>query len=296
MQLSKTNKTLLSQHLYWATNGYDRTTLQNATSSINEDDPFTNIRLQEVTAITGHPTETDFEIEDLKKLTYLNYEYFAFDGNISFLEYCPNIEVIDFGHNTIENIEVLKFLKKLKHITINVEKIRSLEPLRYLTQLETIDLSSLEISSLQPLLQHKKIKHISLGMIENEDEIVALISNQVSCKAYYKVRVNATLLGIENPVFWVDIDYNESSLSIEINAMDDAIGENLCKIAPNCIDNDEKLNSYFELANRELDKRIKGILSSNFQEIKTERGYSREFVFFVIKSSLQKMNSQHIIS
>lgn len=133
-------------------------------------------------------------------------------------------------------------------------------------------------------------------MIENEDEILALISNEVSCKALYKVRVDATILGIENPVFWVDIDYNEGSLSIEINAIYNAVGENLCKIAPNFIDDDEKLNSYFEFANTELEKRIKAILNSNFQEIKTKRGYSREFVFFTVKSSLQKINSQNITS
>lgn len=296
MQLSKTNKTLLSQHLHWVSKGYDLKTLKRVTSTINEDDPFIGIKLHQLTAITGNPTGTDFDIEDLKKLTYLNYEYFDFDENLSFLEYCSNLEEIDFRRNAIENIEDLKFLTKLKHITINVGNIRSLEPLRYLTQLVTIDLSSLGISSLQPLLQHKKIKRISLGMIENEDEILALISNQVSCKALYKVSVKATVLGIKKPVFWVDIDYHESSLSIEISAMVNALGENLCEIALNCIDNDEKLNSYFELVNRELNKRTKGVLNSNFQEIKTERGYSREFVVFTVKSSLQKMNSQNIIS
>lgn len=166
MQLSKTNKTLLSQHLYWVSKGYDLTTLKKVTSTINEDDPFINIILQQVTTITGHPTGIDFEIEDLKKLTYLNYKYFDFDENLSFLEYCPNIKVMYFRHNTIQNINDLKFLTKLKHITINVGNIRSLESLRYLTQLETADWSSLGISSLQPLLQHKKIKHISLGMID----------------------------------------------------------------------------------------------------------------------------------
>lgn len=286
MHLSITNKTLLSQHLHWRSKDYDIATLKKITNAVEDehDDPFVGAKLHQITAVTGKPFGTDFDLDQLNQLHYLRYKYFNFDKDLSFLRYCTNLEEIDFCCcNVVQDITNLRYLKNLKKLLITNSKINSIESLIDLTDLESISLSGCEINSLTPLLHHKKIRQIHLGLIGNEDEILQIISNHKSCNASYVIKSNFELFGIENLLFYVSIQLKENSLVIEIEGISDLKYQTHCKISPKLIDDEIKLNAYFEFANIELDKRINRFLNSNDQEIKSERYYSRDEISFIAK-------------
>lgn len=248
------------------------------------DDPFVSAKLQQITTVTGEPFATIFELNKLSQLSYLHYKYFDFDNDLSFLKYCTNLEEIDFCCcNVVQDITNLKFLKNLKKLLISDSKINSIESLSDLTQLETISLSGCEIESLVPFLQHKKIKQINLGLISNEDEILQIISNQKSCNASYLIKSNFEIFDTENTIFYVSIHLKEDSLSIDIEAISDLKYKKHCEILPQQIDNDEKINSYYEWANLELNKRIKTILNSDYPKTEAIVFCSREEISFGTK-------------
>jgi len=291
MHLSITNKTLLSQHLHWASKGYDIATLKTITNAVEDehDDPFVGPTLHQITAITGKPFGTDFELDQLNQLQYLRYKYFNFDKDLSFLRYCTDLEEIDFCCcNIVEDITNLRYLKNLKKLLITNSKINSTEALIDLTELETISLSGCETNSLAPLLHHKKIKQISLGLIGDENEILQIISNQKNCNASYVIKSNFELLGIENIFLYVSIQLKENSLTIEMKAVSNLKNLTHFEKLPEHIKNDKKQNAYFEFANIELEKRILALLNSNFQEITTERFYSRDEISF--KTKIENLN------
>ena len=198
--MTQNNRNLLTQHLYWAEQGYDSETLNKAVAVI-DDDPFECAKLEDVIKITGKPINTFFKIEELQKLQYLNYEYFDFDEDLTFLEYCSNLEEIDFCCHEILNFNEIIHLKKLKKLSASYAKIKSIAPLKQLKELNTISFSTSQIDSLEPLLEHKKIQLISLGLLNNEQDILKILANQVNCAAHYKVKSNFKMFGYDSPIF-----------------------------------------------------------------------------------------------
>lgn len=276
--MTQNNRNLLAQHLYWAEQGYDSETLHKAVVII-DDDPFECAKLEDVIKITGKPIDTFFKIEELQKLQYLNYKYFDFDEDLTFLEYCSNLEEIDFCCNKIQNANDLRHLKKLKILSASYAKIKSIAPLKHLKELNTISLRASQIDSLKPLLEHKKIQAISLGLLNNEQDILRILANQVNCTAHYKVKSNFKMFGYDSPIFNVTITLKEDSINIDIYATGDENSEISYTIPPP-EDNYEQYLLFMELANLELEMRIKNILSFNYQEINLDRLYGINSICF----------------
>lgn len=277
--MTQNNGNLLAQHLYWAEQGYGSETLHKAVAII-DNDPFECPELEDVIKITGKPIDTFFKIEELQKLQYLNYKYFDFDEDLSFLEYCSNLEEIDFCCNKIQNANDLRHLKKLKILSASYAKIKSIAPLKHLKELNTISLRASQIDSLEPLLEHKKIQAISLGLLNNEQDILRILANQLNCAAHYKVKSNLKMFGYDSPIFNVTITLKEDSINIDIYATSDDNSEMPCTIPTEDIDNYEKCVLFMELANSELEMRIKNILSFNYQEINLDRLYGINSISF----------------
>ncbi len=263
--MTQNNRNLLAQHLYWAEQGYDSETLHKAVA-ITDNDPFEGAKLEDVIKITGKPIDTFFKIEELQKLQYVKYKYFDFDEDLTFLEYCSNLEEIDFCCHEILNFNEIIHLKKLKKLSASYAKIKSIAPLKYLKELNTILLSESQIDSLEPLLEHKKIQSISLGLLNNELDILRILANQENCAAHYKVKSNFKMFGYDSPIFNVTITLKEDSINIDIYATSDEDSETSCTIPPP-EENYEQYLLFMELANLELEMRIKNILRYNYQEI-----------------------------
>lgn len=287
MQISTTTKNLLAQHLYWVDNGYDKIKLNEVINVINKENLFSATRLHQIERKIGSPTNTDFKLEDLEKLTYLYPSLINFDGNLAFIKYCINLEELDLSCLDIVDITDLSHLKKITNINLNSNNINSIDSLATLENLEVINLGGCNSVSLKPLMNHKKIKKIVLDDVENEADIFEIISNQVACSVEYLVSNNTVLNGITFPKFWVFINFNKEKLNISMTSIVTDKWSRFCEIPTNMISDNIFLAAYKELINTELDKRIETILKSNYEVLNKTLRYAEQEIEFDVELKIK---------
>ena len=162
MIIETNTKNLLAQHLHWVNNGYDIIKINEVINAISYEDPFCATTLYQIERKLGTSINTDFELEELEKLTYFYPCLIKFDGNLDFLKYCKNLKEVDFGCLNIEDISDLAYLKDLTNLNLCNNNINSINSLATLENLEEINLGGCNPFSLKPLLQLKKIRKIVL--------------------------------------------------------------------------------------------------------------------------------------
>ena len=180
IQLSFTTKHLLAQHLFWINNGYDSVNLNGVLMSLRNKNPFRSIKLNHFEDKIGRPQTDDFELKDLGKLTYFYPCLINFDGDLSFLKYCTNLEYVDFAGLNLVDISDLKHLKNLTEIDLSCTNINSIDSLSTLANIEVLNLQNCNTVSLAPLLDHRKIKKIVLDNVEKEKDKMTPESNLFS--------------------------------------------------------------------------------------------------------------------
>lgn len=288
MQLSETTKHLLSQHLHWIKIGYDPIKLNEVVNTINKENLFSATRLHQIERKIGSPTNIDFKLEELGKLTYLYPCLINFDGNLNFLKYCVNVEEIDLSCLDLKDISDLVHLKKLINLNLCSNEIDSIDALANMEYLEEIDLTYCKPVSLKPLLKHKKIKNIQLEEIENEADILEIISNQEECSAEYIIKNSTELHGLTFPKYWVFIKLKKETLTISMSSlMTDKLSK-FCEIAPELINDRNFYDAYRKLLNIELDKRVSAILKSNYEVLEVIKYHTEEEIEFEIIMKIKK--------
>ena len=289
MQLSAITEYLLAQHLYWINNGYDIIKINEVINAISYEDPFCATTLYQIERKLGTSINTDFELEELEKLTYFYPCLIKFDGNLDFLKYCKNLKEVDFGCLNLEDISDLAYLKDLTNLNLCNNNINSINSLATLENLEEINLGGCNPFSLKPLLQLKKIRKIVLDDVENEDDIFEIISNQEACSIEYLVSNNSVLEGITFPKFWVFIYLNKEKLNISMTSIVTDKWSRFCTIPTGLIEDNSFLTAYKELLNTELDKRIHAVLKSNYEILEETKRYTEQEIEFEVKLKIKRI-------
>jgi Leucine-rich repeat (LRR) protein len=289
LQLSTNTRHLLAQHLHWVNNGYDEIKLNEVLKVINEENLFSATRLHQIERKIGTSTNTDFELEELEKLTYLYPCLINFDGNLDFIKYCVNLKELDLACLDLVDIRDLAYLKDLTNLNLCNNNINSIEALAVLENLEEVNLEYCNPLSLKPLLQHKKIRKIVLDDVENEDDIFEIISNQEACSIEYLVSNNSVLHSITFPKFWVFIYLNKEKLNISMTSIVTDKWSRFCEIPTALIEDNSFLTAYKELLNTELDKRINAVLKSNYEILEESKRYTEQEIEFEVELKIKRL-------
>lgn len=288
MQFSFNTKYLLAQHLHWVNNGFDKIKLNEVVKVINEENLFSATRLHQIEREIGTPDNTDFELEELEKLTYFYPCLVNFDGNLAFFKFCINIQELDLACLDLIDISDLVHLKNLTNLNLCKNNINSIDALATLENLEEVSLEYCKPVSLVPLLQHKKLKKIVLDDVENEEHIFEIIINQEACSIQYLVKNSYVLQGLTFPKFWVYIYFNKDKLNISMTSIVTDKWSRFCEIPPEMIEDNSFMVTYKKLLNTELDKRIDAVLKSNYDILESNKYYTNEEIDFGVKMKIKK--------
>lgn len=290
LELSYNTWYLLAQHLHWINNGYDATKLNELIKIIKSENlPFCPTRLYQIEEKLGNPTSIYFNPEELEKLNYFYPCLANLADDLSFFRYCTNLEEVDFSCTDIEDIYYFKYLNNLTHIDLSYTKINSIEALASLPNIEWLNLESCNVVSLLPLQQHKKIMEIVLENVENEDEILNIISNQKTCSASYLVKNNKELYGLTFPRHLVIIDLEEELLKISMISIVTDKHSAFFEIPTELIYDEHFVKAYRELLEAELDKRVRSILKTNYEIVESSKYYTSEEIDFGTEVKIRRI-------
>ena len=293
MRLSFYTTYLLAQHLYWVENGYDIVNLNKVINTIRKEKfHFGPVEIYQIVEKTGKPITNDFKLEDLEKLTYLYANLFSnVATNLSFLKYCKNLIEVDFRLAKLVDIKDFVHLKNVVQVNLDFNQIKSIEALTTLTEIEELRFYNSNTVSLTPLINHKKIKKISLNLVENEEDILNIISNQEVVSAQYLIENKTTFLGLSFPRFLIDIALEKDMLYIEMaSKLHNKYGDSIShEIPTEFIEDEDFIEAYIKLYNAELDKRVKSILKTNYEIVESSDSYTYDEVKFDIEVKIKKL-------
>ena len=136
----------------------------------------------------------DIHQSDLENINGLLANYKNI-GNLTGLEYCINLQVLDLSSNQIQDISLLAYLKNLDLLNLDSNNINDISPLASLTNLVDLFLSSNQIKDISPL-----------ASLTNLDDL-HLLSNQINDISPLLSLTNLTSLYLEdNPLYLTSIN------------------------------------------------------------------------------------------
>lgn len=288
MQISTNTAYLLAQHLHWVKNGYDIDRIKELEKVIRRENPISCLNVLQFEKKIGSPINADFDLKNLENLTYLFPNLINFDCNLSFLKYCTNLKTIELSFLKVEDLSDLAYLKSLTKLDLNSTKITSIEPLSGLTMLEELNLENCKPFSLKPLLFHKNLKRIVIDDIEDEEDMLEIVSNQEECTAVYIINCETELQNLKFPKYWIQIILKKESLTIEMLSLMTHKWGSFCSIPSENLKDANFMDSYIALLHKEVDKRIEAVLKSNFEVIKETKYYTNEEVELGVKLEIKK--------
>ena len=85
------------------------------------------------------------------------------------LQYCTEVELLDLGHNWMENVEFVRHMPKLRVAILAIGIVKDLSPLAGCTELEYLELFHNDIADVAPLSGLTNLRHLNLTLNEIED-------------------------------------------------------------------------------------------------------------------------------
>ena len=175
----------IAMQLQWQHHGIDFAKAIEIRDRLWDKSPFLSIGAE---AIHKEIKATFFDLEiekcqDVSKLTYLIINDHKFDGDLSFLEECENIEYIEITGligEKVTSLEPLRKLTKLKYIKLDYHEINSIEPLSELVSLEELFIFNNPVKSIAPILELTKLKKLKVAFY-NEFEFFTFLQNSKQC-------------------------------------------------------------------------------------------------------------------
>ena len=289
MQISFNTTYLLAQHLHWVNNGYDLGKINDVIKAIRNENPISCISLSQLESKIGKQNNTVLDKNELKKLTYLFPKFINFDCNLNFLKYCENIEVIDLSSLDIVDTSDLSHLKNLTKLNLSSTKIESIEALSNLGKLVELNIQDCIPVSLKPLINHKNLNTILIDDIENEDDILEIISNQQECISVYVIKNNTDLNRFSFPKYWLYVKLDKDNLTVEMKSLMTDKWGSLCEFPSEMLEDVSFMDEYMELLNSELDKRINAILKSNFEILNEQKYYNNEEIELGVQLKIKRL-------
>lgn len=291
MQLSFTTKHLLAQHLFWINNGYDSVKLYEEIKGLRNQNPFRAIKLNQIEDKIGRTISDDFDLKELEKLTYIYPYLIDFDGDLSFLKYCINLNEANFSNINLVDIGDYKYLKNLTKLDLSNTNINSIDVLTSLVKIEELNLENCKLVSLAPLLHHNKLIKIILDNIEEEDDVLNIISNQEAISAEYYVHNCKELMGLTFPRYLVCVNLEKEALLISMTSIVTDKFSSFLEIPIAMKDDSSFVEAYINLLDAELDKRIKAILKANYEIVESSKYYTNEEIDFGVKLKIKRVKS-----
>lgn len=289
MQISFSTNNLLAQHLHWVNNGYDLRKINDVIKVIRNENPISCISLSQLESKIGKQNNTVFDENELKKITYLFPKFINFDCNLNFLKHCENLEVIDLSSLEIVDISDLSHLKNLTKLNLSSTKIESIEALSNLDKLVELNIQDCIPVSLKPLINHKNLNTILIDDIENEDDILEIISNQQECISVYVIKNNTDLNRFSFPKYWLYVKLDKDNLTVEMKSLMTDKWGSLCEFPSEMLEDVSFMDEYMELLNSELDKRINAILKSNFEILNEQKYYNNEEIELGVQLKIKRL-------
>ena len=289
MQISFNTTYLLAQHLHWVNNGYDLGKINDVIKAIRNENPISCISLSQLESKIGKQNNTVFDENELKKITYLFPKFINFDCNLNFLKHCENLEVIDLSSLEIVDISDLSHLKNLTKLNLSSTKIESIEALSKLDKLVELNIQDCIPVSLKPLINHKNLNTILIDDIENEDDILEIISNQQECISVYVIKNNTDLNRFSFPKYWLYVKLDKDNLTVEMKSLMTDKWGSLCEFPSEMLEDVSFMDEYMELLNSELDKRVNAILKSNFEILNEQKYYNNEEIELGVQLKIKRL-------
>ena len=289
MQISFSTNNLLAQHLHWVNNGYDLRKINDVIKVIRNENPISCISLSQLESKIGKQNNTVFDENELKKITYLFPKFINFDCNLNFLKHCENLEVIDLSSLEIVDISDLSHLKNLTKLNLSSTKIESIEALSKLDKLVELNIQDCIPVSLKPLINHKNLNTILIDDIENEDDILEIISNQQECISVYVIENKTNLNRFSFPKYWLYVKLDKDNLTVEMKSLMTDKWGSLCEFPSEMLEDVCFMDEYMELLNSELDKRVNAILKSNFEILNEQKYYNNEEIELGVQLKIKRL-------
>lgn len=85
------------------------------------------------------------------------------------LEKCRSLALLDLEENEIENIDALKELKNIQSLNLAKNKIKEIKPIEGLTKLQYVQLAGNQISDLAPLAKLENLRSLYLSQNQIKD-------------------------------------------------------------------------------------------------------------------------------
>ena len=289
MQISFSTNNLLAQHLHWVNNGYDLRKINDVIKVIRNENPISCISLSQLESKIGKQNNTVFDENELKKITYLFPKFINFDCNLNFLKHCENLEVIDLSSLDIVDTSDLSHLKNLTKLNLSSTKIESIEALSKLDKLVELNIQDCIPVSLKPLINHKNLNTILIDDIENEDDILEIISNQQECISVYVIKNNTDLNRFSFSKYWLYVKLDKDNLTVEMKSLMTDKWGSLCEFPSEMLEDVCFMDEYMELLNSELDKRVNAILKSNFEILNEQKYYNNEEIELGVQLKIKRL-------
>ena len=131
----------------------------------------------------------------------VHYDYKRMTSDdIQVLKYCTELQALDLGHQSIEDISVIgEYLPNLRVLILADKKIKDISPLAKLKHLHYIELFMNDITDSTPLASCKELVDVNISFnyrFSNVDGIMDLpllerlwlISDNISAESYKKIR------------------------------------------------------------------------------------------------------------
>ncbi|MEJ2544564.1 MAG: leucine-rich repeat domain-containing protein, partial [Calditrichaceae bacterium] len=132
--------------------------IEKSADRINQyNDFFTLLKIQEF----GH-TDTHIPVSELQNLDGKIELTGVQMDDLSGIEYCVNIQVVDFSDNHLTEITKLGYLNDLRELDLSQNNIDDISALSGLLQLESLDLAFNNIDNISKLFDLPALKYLNL--------------------------------------------------------------------------------------------------------------------------------------
>ncbi len=178
------NKVVL-MHLEWQQNGIDFEHAISIRDRLWDQSPFSSIGAMNIDSEIKKTIKSYQLVSagDVSKLSYFILNDKFFDGDLSFLEECVNLEYLQISgicSEKITSLESLRKLTKLRSIDLEHHSFISLEPLNQLQNLEELLIFNNPVKSIAPIIELRKLKKVKVPFY-NEVDFFTVLQNSKKC-------------------------------------------------------------------------------------------------------------------
>lgn len=204
----KLNKTspqhrYLTYNLHWQEQGWDFEEILQVRNQLKDDDPFLSadtLRIQEFIGKEKHPYK---DIPDFEKLEFLYIDDSDFNGNLDFLELCPNLKHLYILGISVKvkicDLTPVKILNQLEYLSLEYHQITNLKPIQNLENLRELYLCDNPLETIKPICGFSRVKKLELPKIP-EYEVFQILENSTEAEVSY---INS-YFDYGFTAFWID--------------------------------------------------------------------------------------------